>query len=187
MLMITAGVIVAVLPRFARLHAQSFTISQNGKSVGTATLSLKQANGGYDATSGAKIDMPGLKYTFNATQTLDGGYRLTNAELSGAVNGTPATVSAAPQGQQFMMKISANGKATNTPLEFHRQAVLIPDFDPGALQVLLNLGAAHNNFRDISGLSFRNRPASSPLCESQPRPMNKALSMAALLKCITSA
>jgi len=34
---------------------------------------------------------------------------------------------------------------TDTPLVFHQQSILLPDYDPGALQVLLNLGAAHNN------------------------------------------
>jgi hypothetical protein len=46
------------------------------------------------------------------------------------------------------MKIVANGNTTNTPLALHRNAVFLPDFDPGALQVLLNLGAADNN-RDL--------------------------------------
>jgi hypothetical protein len=150
MLMVTAGVVAAGLLA-AQLHAQSFTISQNGKAVGTASLSLKQANGGFDATSGAKIDMPGLKYNFNETQTLDGGYHLTSVQLKGSVNGTAATVNTVPQGQQFLMKINANGQVTNTPLQYHPQAVFYPDFDPGSLQVLLNLGAAHNN-RDLWAL-----------------------------------
>jgi hypothetical protein len=76
---------------------------------------------------------------------LNAGFHLQQVELKGAVNGTSATVNASPQGQQFAMKINANGSVTNTPLVFHPQAVFLPDFDPGALQVLLNLGAAHNN------------------------------------------
>jgi len=147
MLMITVGIMAAGLLA-ARLHAQSFQLSQNGKSVGSASLSLKQAGGGFDATSGAKIDMPDLKYTFNETQLLDPGYRLTKAQLSGSVNGTSATVNTVPQGQQFQMKINANGQVTTTPLAFHPTAIFFPDFDPAALQILLNVGAAHNN-RDL--------------------------------------
>jgi hypothetical protein len=42
-------------------------------------------------------------------------------------------------------KASKLRSVTNTPLAFHPDTVFFPDFDPGALQVLLNLGAAHNN------------------------------------------
>ena len=127
---------------------QSFVLSQNGKTVGSATLSLKQTQGGFTSNSGAKVDMPGLKYSFSENESLDSGYHLQNVQLSGAVNGTSATVGGAPQGQQFLMKINASGKVTNSPLAMHSQAIFYPDFDPGALQVLLNLGAAHNN-RDL--------------------------------------
>jgi len=144
LLMITAGLVAAGLLA-AQLQAENFTLSQNGKSVGQAFLGLKPGNGGFDLTSGAKIDMPGLKYNFSQNTLLDGGYHLTKAQLSGSVNGTSATVNATKQGQQFLVKINANGSVTNTPLAFHQQAVLLPDFDPGALQVLLHLGAAHNN------------------------------------------
>jgi len=150
LLMITAGLMAAGLLA-AQLQAENFTLSQNGKSVGQAFLGLKPGNGGFDLTSGAKIDMPGLKYNFSQNTLLDGGYHLTRAQLSGSVNGTSATVNATKQGQQFLMSINANGSVTNTPLAFHQRAVLLPDFDPGALQVLLNLGAAHNNL-DIWGL-----------------------------------
>ena len=36
----------------------------------------------------------------------------------------------------MMVKIRANGSATNTPLAFHPSSVFFPDFDPGALQIL---------------------------------------------------
>jgi hypothetical protein len=148
MLMVTLGMMAAGLLA-AQLRAQSFTLSQNGKNVGTASLSLKPANGGYDSTSGAKIDMPGLKYNFDEKALLGSTYRLLNVQLTGSVNGTAATVNTAPQSQtgtqQFLMKITANGKTTETPLAFHPLSVFLADFDPGALQTLLNLGAAHNN------------------------------------------
>jgi hypothetical protein len=147
-LMITAAAILAGLMA-AGANAQSFILSQNGKSVGTATLSLKQGSAGYDVTSGAKIDMPGLKYDFSENASLDGGYRLTRVRLNGSVNGTTATVSAAPAGQQFAMKI--NDQPTTSPLPFHPLTVLWADFDPAGLQAVLNLGAAHNN-RDIWAL-----------------------------------
>jgi hypothetical protein len=149
MLMVTLGMMAAGLLA-SQLRAQSFTLSQNGKSVGTASLLLKPANGGYESTSGAKIDMPGLKYSFEESELLGSGYHLLKVQLTGSVNGTSATVNTAPQsqtgaGQQFLMKITANGKTTDTPLDFHPLSVFLADFDPGALQTLLNLGAAHNN------------------------------------------
>jgi hypothetical protein len=161
MLMVTVGM-MAVGLLAAELHSQTFVLSQNGKSVGTASLSLKQGAGGFSSTSGAKIDMPGLKYNFSANETLDSGYHLSNVQLNGSVNGTAATVNTVPQGQQFLMKINANGNVTATPLAFHPQAVFFPDFDPGALQVLLSLGAAHNN-RDLWALIPKQTGSVTPL------------------------
>ena len=128
--------------------AQSFQISQNGQNVGTAGLSVQPAGAGFSSTSWTKIKMPGLDYSFQENQSLDGGYQLKSAQLDGSVNGTKATVSAAPEGQQLAMKINASGKVINTPLAFHPQAVFFPDFDPAALQTVLSLGALRNN-RDL--------------------------------------
>ena len=140
-----AAVAMVSLAGAAVASAQSFQISQNGKSVGTANLQLSKAAAGFTATSTAKIDMPGLKYSFNENQSLDASYHLTNAQLKGLVNGSAASVNTTRAAQQFVMKINANSNAINTPLTFHPLAVFFPDFDPAALQVLLNLGAAHNN------------------------------------------
>ena len=147
MLMVTGGIMAAGLLA-SQLHAQNFEVSQNGKPVGQAFLSLKPAGGNVNFMSGAKIDMPGLKYNFSENAALDGGYHLTKVDLDGAVNGTSAKVGTTSNSQQYLMKINANGQVTNTPLAFHPQAVFLPDFDPGGLQVLLDLGAAHGN-RDI--------------------------------------
>jgi len=147
-LMVTAAAALAGLLA-AGANAQIFILSQNGKSVGTASLSMKPGAGGFSSTSGAKIDMPGLKYSFSENATLDGAYHLTKAHLEGSVNGTAATVDASAAGQQFVMKI--NGKPSTAPLAFHPLTALLPDFDPAGLQAVLNLGAAHNN-RDIWAL-----------------------------------
>jgi len=148
--MVTAAAVLAGLMAVGA-DAQSFLLSQNGKSVGTASLSVKPAPGGFDSTSGAKIDMPGLKYSFSENASLDSGNRLNKVQLNGSVNGTSATVNVVSKGQQFVMTINASGKVTNTPLAYHPLAVLLPDFDPGGLQAVLSLGAAHNN-RDIWAL-----------------------------------
>jgi uncharacterized protein DUF6134 len=150
LLMATAGVMAAGLLA-ANLAAQNFVISQNGKSVGTAKLSVKQGDGSLDSASETKIDMPGLKYTFSSNVDLDGSYHIRSVKLDGSVNGTAATVTAQPRGQEIDLRIDANGKKIDTPLAFHPSTIFYPDFDPGALQALLNLGAAHNN-RDLWAL-----------------------------------
>jgi hypothetical protein len=147
-LMVTAAAVLAGLMA-AEANAQSFTLSQNGKSVGTASLSMKQGSGGYQSSSNAKVDMPGLKYSFSQNASLNMGYQLGRSELKGSVNGTDATVDAAQSGQQFVMKI--NGQPSTAPLPFHPNTALLPDFDPAGLQTVLLLGAAHNN-RDIWAL-----------------------------------
>ena len=146
LILLTAGAILAGLMA-ASAGAQSFTLSQNGKGIGSASLSLRPGS----ATSGAKIDMPGLKYSFNETAQLDPGYHLVSVKLSGSVNGSNATVNAQPQGQQVVMHINANNQVINTPLTMHPNAVFFPDFDPAALQTMLYLGAAQNN-RDLWAL-----------------------------------
>ena len=95
--------------------------------------------------------MTGLNYSFSATANVDTAYQLKNVQLTGSVNGTKATVSSQPEGQQMMVNINANGNVTRTPLAFHPLTVFLPDFDPGALQLMLYLGAAHNN-RDLWAL-----------------------------------
>ena len=162
--------LLLLLPTMA--SAQSFILSQNGKKVGDATLTITvkpavpaspakaaagkpaagktsaaraAAPGGFDLTSGVKISMKGLDYSFTETATLNAGYHLKNLRLDGVVNGTAANVSVTHTGQQLTMKISANGSETSNPLEFHPQSVFMPDFDPGALQVLLKLAAPVNN------------------------------------------
>ncbi len=143
-LMVLAGAIFAGLIA-AQASAQTFVLSQNGKSVGSAHLDWKKSAGGVDVTSSADIKMPGLNYKFDEKQMLDPGFRLTQVQLKGTVNGTAATIDTTKAAQQFQMKIDANGKATNTPLAYHPRAIFYPDFDPAALQTLLTLGAAHNH------------------------------------------
>ena len=149
LLLATAGLMAAGLIA-AQLSAQSFIVSQNGKTVGSANLQLSKSAEGFKALSDTKIDMQGLNYKITSNASLDSGYRLNEVQLSGSVNGTAASVETmrqaqAGQGQQFLMKITANGNVTNTPLAFHQRTVFVPDFDPGALQVLLDVGAQHNN------------------------------------------
>lgn len=140
-LLFSAGAVIAGLLA-AAAGAQSFVLSQNGKSVGSANLTVKHDGQWIETASSAKVDMPGLKYSFNENAVFDGGYRISNVKLNGIVNGSAATVEGKVAGQQFMMTIQANGNTTNTPLAMHRNAVFFPDFDPAALQALVTVASA---------------------------------------------
>jgi hypothetical protein len=147
LLLFSAGALTAAL-LVASAGAQSFVLSQNGKSVGSAQLSVKHDGQWIETSSSTKVDMPGLKYSFNENAVFDSGYRISNVKLNGVVNGSAASVEGKVAGPQFMMTIHANGNTTNTPLTMHRNAVFFPDFDPAALQALLTVSASGGN-RDL--------------------------------------
>ena len=125
--------------------AQSFLISQNGQSVGSATLNWVRNGAAYGLSSNASINMKGLNLSFSQTGYLGAHLNLRNMQLNGQVNGTPVTVGAQTSGQQYLLNIFANGQRINTPLAFHARTVFFPDFDPAGLQAMLRLGAAYNN------------------------------------------
>ena len=127
--------------------AQTFLISQNGKSVGSATMTWTRSGAGYGISSNASINMTGLNLSFSETGYLGAHLNLSTMQLNGQVNGTPVTVGTQRSNQQFLMKIFANGQRMNTPLAFHSRTVYLPDFDPAGLQAMLRLGAAYDNAR----------------------------------------
>ena len=139
------GIAFAMLGSAGICSAQSFLISQNGKSVGSATLSWARSGNGYGITSNASINMTGLNLSFSETGYLGAHLNLRSMQINGQVNGTPVTVGVQSSGQQYLMKIFANGQHINTPLAFHARTVFLPDFDPAGLQAMLRLGEAYNN------------------------------------------
>lgn len=126
----------------------SFTISQNGHSVGTATFAISPSAQGFSSTSLVRVAMKGLNYSLSKTESLSPAHRLRRAQLSATINASAVTVSVVPQGTLVVMDISADGRKTVNRLALHKAAVFLPDFDPGALQTLLALAAANNN-RDL--------------------------------------
>ena len=125
--------------------AQSFLVSQNGQSVGSATLSWARSGTGYGITSNASINMKGLNLSFSETGYLGPHLNLHSMQLNGQVNGTPVTVGAQSSNGQYQVQMFANGQRTQTPLPFHSRTVFFPDFDPAGLQAMLRLGAAYDN------------------------------------------
>ncbi len=139
--------ILALAPAAPPVASQSgtFTVSQHGKSVGTAGFELAARPGGYESSSTVNVQMQGLDYAISKTEQLDQGRHLKHVLLSGTVNGSAANVTGKPDGSQFLLNISANGRSSTTRLDAHVAAVFLPDFDPGALETLLALAAAQNN------------------------------------------
>jgi hypothetical protein len=146
---LSLAALLALVPA-TQLAAQSgsFTVSQHGHAVGTASFHLSPKAAGLESTSSVSIKMDGLEYALSKTEQLDGTHHLRHVLLSGTVNGSAANVIGKPDGGQFLLNISANGRSSTSRLEDHEAAVFLPDFDPGALETLLALAAARNN-RDI--------------------------------------
>jgi len=132
----------------ASAQEASFTVSQHGKPVGTASFHFASASDGYESTSMVRVGMQGLNYALSKTEELSSANALKHVQLSATVNDQAVSVVAKPDGAQLLMNISANGRSSTTRLEEHGAAVFLPDFDPGALETLLALAVSHNN-RDL--------------------------------------
>ena len=143
-----AALVVLVLPQALRGQSGSFTVSQLGKQVGTASFDFKTTNNGYSSTSKVKVSIKGLEYAFSKDEELSASNELQRVQLSATVNGSAVSIVGVPDGSQFMLNISASGRNTTARLAAHPGAVFMPDFDPGALETLLALGISRNN-RDL--------------------------------------
>ncbi len=132
----------------AAAQSASFTVSQNGHSVGTASYTITPAQAGFSSESLVYVSMQGLNYALSKTERLSPARHLKHVLLSGTVNGSAVNIIAKPDPNpnpaQLLMNISANGRASTTRLAGHAAAVFLPDFDPGALETLLALNAAQN-------------------------------------------
>jgi hypothetical protein len=120
-------------------QVSNFTIAQHGHPVGTASFQFPHTTGGRTFTSQVKISMQGLNYALSNSEELFPSSHLRHAQISAAVNGSAVNLTATSDPAQYLLNISANGRAATTRLAFHPAAVLLPDFDPGALQILLDL------------------------------------------------
>jgi hypothetical protein len=126
----------------------SFTVSQHGKPVGTASFHFAVTADGYDSSSVVRVSMQGLDYALSKNEELSSANELRHVQLSATVNNQAVHISAKPDAAQVLMNISANGRSSTTRLDAHGNAVFVPDFDPGALETLLALAVSHNN-RDL--------------------------------------
>jgi hypothetical protein len=140
-----AALVVLVLPQALRGQSGSFTVSQLGKQVGTASFDFKSTKNGFASTSKVKVSMKGLEYAFSKEEELSASNELQRVQLSATVNGSAVSIVGVPDGSEFMLNISASGRNSTARLAAHPGAVFMPDFDPGALETLLALGINRNN------------------------------------------
>lgn len=126
----------------------SFTVSQLGHAVGTAEFRIAPSAAGYDSSSTVRVSMQGLNYALSKTEQLGQAHHLAHVVLSATVNNQAVNITAKPDAGQLLLNTSANGRSSTTRLTVHPAAVLVPDFDPGALQTLLTLADAQNG-RDL--------------------------------------
>jgi hypothetical protein len=131
----------------ALAQSATFTVAQHGHPVGTASFTVTPAPSGRLSTSQVQISMQGLNYALSKTEQLSPAGHLRHAQISATVNGSAVSLTAAPDSTQYLLNVSANGRATTSRLAFHPGAVLLPDFDPGALQALLDLSNDPANAR----------------------------------------
>lgn len=139
--------LLAVVPA-ASAQAGDFAILLNGARVGAASCNFLTTGEGYTSTSIVRVSLHGLDYSLSKTETLSPSNEFLHAILSGVVNGEAVTITAAPDADQVVLDMSASGRKTTTRLTAHPGAVIMPDFDPGALETLLALAVQRNN-RDL--------------------------------------
>jgi hypothetical protein len=142
------GVVLAAGVRGAGAQASEFVVSQNGHAVGTASFVMVAREGGFESTSALKVSMQGLEYSLSKTEEQDASHHVEHVVLSGLVNGSVVNVIGKPDGANFLLNTSANGRSSTVRLVRHGSAVFLPDFDAGALQTLLTVAAAQNG-RDL--------------------------------------
>jgi hypothetical protein len=140
----------------------SFTISQHGKPVGTASFHFAATANGYDSSSVVRVAMQGLDYALSKNEELSSANELKHVQLSATVNDQAVNVTAAPDSAQVLMNISANGRSSTTRLDAHGNAVFLPDFDPGALETLVALAVSHNN-RDLWAIMPKGAGSMAPI------------------------
>lgn len=115
-----------------------YGIYQDGKTVGEGDYSVQTTANGYSITSHGKLNLTKFSYSFSNTQSLDSSLNLVRDELSGSVNGSAVTFTAAsdPTGRQFQIGVSANSKQTQNTVDRHQHLVLLLDLDPAAYLLL---------------------------------------------------
>ena len=154
--------LVLVLSPCARAQSATFQVAQQGHPIGTASFTVIATPQGYHSTSLVRVAMQGLDYALSKDEQLTAANQLIHVQLSAAINGSAVELVAKPDAAQLLLNISASGRSTTTRLPAHDAAVLLPDFDPGALETLLALAVQHNS-RDLWAILPRQSGSIDPV------------------------
>lgn len=119
-----------------------FTIVQGDKTVGSTEATVTPAGGGYTVSSKGDMRLSKFSYSFENAQSLDRMLNLVNDKITGTVNGSPVTFTAAadPSGREFQINVNAKGKDTQNTVDRHRHLALMPDLDAGGYTLLNQIG-----------------------------------------------
>lgn len=150
------------VPMATVAQSGQFAVTLGGKNVGTASYSFTPTSSGYNSSSLVRVDMKGLNYAFSKNERLTHTSQLQHVELSATINNSAVNLTGIPESAQFLLNMSANGRSSTARLARHANAVLLPDFDPGALQNILTLARASNN-RDLWVIIPKNQGSIEPV------------------------
>ncbi len=120
-----------------------FHITQNGKTLGEAHISVLEAGGADHWSSGGSMQLADFAYSFQNTATTDAQSNLVRDELSGSVHGGKVSASdihfdaeSDATGRQVRITVNAAGVTTNNTVDRHQYMVLAPDLDPAAYTLM---------------------------------------------------
>lgn len=142
---VLSSLVALVSPALLAAQSASFQLAFHGQKVGTASYRIAPAKNGFTSESTIRAATQGVDYALSKNEQLGANRQLRHADLNAVVNGQAVHVVADADAAAVHLKISAGGRTTSTDLAAHALAVLLPDFDPGALENLLQLAAGHNN------------------------------------------
>jgi hypothetical protein len=108
--------------------------ASDGKTLGTADVTVQALPSGYQVTSRGEMKMAKFAYTFSNSNLLDSQLNIVRDQLSGTVNGAQVTfnMTSDPTGRLFQISIAAQGKNTTNSFDRHQHTVLLADLDPAA-------------------------------------------------------
>jgi hypothetical protein len=144
-LLLSAGLVCAQSSAPLAAGAAHFAIYQGDKSVGSADRTIAANPNGYSITSQGKMSLSKFSYSYTDTQHIDKALNLVHDQLNGTVNGKPVTFSAQADssGRQFQININAEGKDTQNTVDRHQHMALLPDLDPAAYTLMVQIGAGN--------------------------------------------
>ena len=123
------------------MRAQDFVVSQHGHEVGTVVC-----RGQSQAV--VRVQQEGLGYTLSREQEMGAGGLLRGFELNAVVNEEAVRVRGSRVRDGWQMQTLARGQRKESLLTGSANAIVLADFDAGALEQLL-MKAARSNGRDL--------------------------------------